>query len=194
MKWLLKTHQHVDVMHQVKAEEGELHNEVSIVDIGAFALPSAFMVQIPQVNRVPTKSNSKASALYFAACSETWELNSSSFTAYKWHMLILDTEDRRNAYLVITCPVRTVTSKHWGWRKRLYLLTKGINFLSTDVKKYRNQKFLTSAAIKATVCMPWRWPTRPQSTARPPQHSSMDTSRASTRTWLLMGVVGEKDS
>lgn len=58
-------------MHQVKAEEGELHNEVSIVDIGAFALPGAFMVQVPQVNGVPAKSGSKASALYFPACAET---------------------------------------------------------------------------------------------------------------------------
>lgn len=61
----------MDVMHQVKAEVGEFHNEVSIVDIGAFALPGAFMVQVPQVNRVPTKSSSKASALNFPACTET---------------------------------------------------------------------------------------------------------------------------
>lgn len=37
----------MNVMHQIKAKEGELHNKVSIVDIGAFALPGAFMVQVP---------------------------------------------------------------------------------------------------------------------------------------------------
>ena len=50
------THQHVDVMHQVKAEEGKLHNEICVVDVGAFALPGPFMIQVPQVNRVPTKT------------------------------------------------------------------------------------------------------------------------------------------
>lgn len=123
------------------------------------------------------------------------EINSSSFTAYKWHsvdgVLMLYTDRGQIAYLVITCPVRTVTSKHWG--KKYYILY--LKYISMDVKQCRHFcKFLTSAAIKATVCMPWWWPTRPQSTARPPQHNSMDTSRASTRTWLLMGVVGENDS
>lgn len=37
----------MNVMHQIKAKEGKLHNKVSIVDIGAFALPGAFMVQVP---------------------------------------------------------------------------------------------------------------------------------------------------
>ncbi len=53
---------------------------------------------------------------------------------------------------------------------------------------------LTSAAIKERVCMPWEAPNRPQTTARPQQSSSRDTSRQSTRTWLFMGVEGEKDS
>ncbi len=53
---------------------------------------------------------------------------------------------------------------------------------------------LTSAAIKERVCMPWEAPSRPQTTARPQQSSSRETSRQSTRTWLFMGVEGEKDN
>lgn len=42
--------------------------------------------------------------------------------------------------------------------------------------------------------MPWAAPSRPQTTARPQQPSSRDTSRVRTRTWLFIEVVGEKDS
>lgn len=48
--------------------------------------------------------------------------------------------------------------------------------------------------MKERVCMPWAAPSRPQTTARPQQPSSRDTSRVRTRTWLFIEVVGEKDS
>lgn len=67
-------------MHQVKAEECKLHNEISVVDIGAFALPCPLVIQVPQVNRVPIHKNFfkkkyriTASALHLSACSETRE-------------------------------------------------------------------------------------------------------------------------
>lgn len=53
---------------------------------------------------------------------------------------------------------------------------------------------LTSAAMKDRVCMPYDAPSTPQTTARLQQASSSDTSRQMTRTWLFMGVEGEKES
>lgn len=53
---------------------------------------------------------------------------------------------------------------------------------------------LTSAAIKERVCMPYEAPSSPQTTARPQQANSKETSRQITRTWLFIGVEGEKDS
>lgn len=67
--------------------------------------------------------------------------------------------------------------------------TEGLYYLNavmTDI--------LTSAAIKERVCMPWDAPKSPQTTARPQQSRSRETSRQSTLTWLLIGVDGEKDS
>lgn len=51
--WEGSAYQHVNVMNQVQRKEGQLHDEVSVVHIGTFALPSAHVVQIPQVNSVP---------------------------------------------------------------------------------------------------------------------------------------------
>lgn len=53
---------------------------------------------------------------------------------------------------------------------------------------------LTSAAMKDRVCMPYDAPSSAQTTASVQQASSRDTSRQMTRTWLFMGVEGEKES
>lgn len=63
-----------------------------------------------------------------------------------------------------------------------------------DMERQRRGVTLTSAAMKERVCMPCVAPSSPQTTARPQQPSSRDTSRDNTCTWLFKGVVGEKDS
>ena len=49
------THQHVNVVHKVQGQHRQLHDEVSVVDVGTLTLPGAWVVQIPQVNGVPAE-------------------------------------------------------------------------------------------------------------------------------------------
>lgn len=39
-------------MHEVQGQHDHLHNEVGVVDVAAFALPGALVVQVPEVNGV----------------------------------------------------------------------------------------------------------------------------------------------
>lgn len=43
-------------MHQVEAKQAQLHDEVCVVNIGAFTFPGALMVQVPQVDGVPANN------------------------------------------------------------------------------------------------------------------------------------------
>lgn len=174
-------------MHQVQAENGQLHDKVSVIDIWALVFPGALMVQVPQVNGVPVK-----------------QINTFRFTC-----LTSYTEQRRQNWKPNT-PYNNV-SRAYSHQQTLHIRKQGLGlrmllywfklvliiiiiFMSHKHRIDSEHIFSTSAAMKATVCMPWRCPTRPQSTARPTQHVSMDTSRAKTRTWLPIGVVGENDS
>ena len=43
----------MDVVYEVQAQQGQLHEEVRVVDVGALVLPDPLVVQVPQVDGVP---------------------------------------------------------------------------------------------------------------------------------------------
>lgn len=51
-------------MHQVKAKQAQLHDEVRVVNIGALTFPGALMVQVPQVDGVPENNQHTKSILF----------------------------------------------------------------------------------------------------------------------------------
>lgn len=57
----VSSYQHMDMMHEIQKEHGQLHDEVCVVDVRPLALPRPGMVQIPQVNGVPEETCSRYS-------------------------------------------------------------------------------------------------------------------------------------
>jgi len=51
--WHSSPYQHVDVMHEVQEQHGQLHDEVRVVHVGALVLPGSGVLQVPQVDGVP---------------------------------------------------------------------------------------------------------------------------------------------
>lgn len=77
---------------------------------------------------------------------------------------------------------------------RKIFIVKCLFFTKNNPNKIIHFSHLTSAAIKDRVCIPCEYPTSTQTTARLQQDNNMETSNANTLTWLLIGVVGEKDN
>lgn len=51
------SYQHVNVVDEIQEEHSQLHGEVCVVDVGALALPGAWMLQVPQMNGVSEWKN-----------------------------------------------------------------------------------------------------------------------------------------
>lgn len=56
-----KTHQHVDVMHEVQRQESELHDKIRVIDIRPLPFPRPLVIEVPKVDHVSAMNTGKSS-------------------------------------------------------------------------------------------------------------------------------------